>query len=64
MFQIGNVHYSLRLDLNRSTVLFSGPRNDHEVSGWHVVLHYLSDGADCVDDSGARRIGPELLQRS
>jgi hypothetical protein len=62
---MANVHYSLRLDMNGSTELLSGPRNDHEVAGRHVVfsLHYLSDRADCVDDGSARRIGHELRQR-
>jgi hypothetical protein len=53
----------IQLDLNRSTVL-SGPRSNHEVSGWDFVLYYLSDGADCVNDSRPNRVGLELLQRS
>lgn len=43
-------------------MLLSGPRNDHKVSGWHVVLHYLSDRADCVNYGGASRVGHELLE--
>ncbi len=58
-----NFHYSLCQDLNGITVLLSSPRNDNEISGWHVVLYYLSDRSDCVDDGGARRVGLELLQR-
>src|SRR6266700_3194819 len=53
------------LDLDRSSVLLSGPRNDHEVAAWHVVLppHDLSDRADGVDNGGARLVRPECLQR-
>src|SRR6266700_2915114 len=53
------------LDLDRSSVLLSGPRYDHEVAAWHVVLspHDLSDRADGVDNGGARLVRPECLQR-
>lgn len=65
MFQMANVHSSLRLDLNGRTVLRSGPRNDHEVAAWQVVLslHDLSDRADGVDNLGARLVRREFLQR-
>src|SRR5258706_7572777 len=56
---------ALFLDLNGSPVLLSGPRNDHEVAAWHVVLslHDLSDRADGVDNGGARLVRRECLQQ-
>lgn len=43
-------------------MLISGPWNDHEVSGRHVLLHYLSDWADRVNNSRTSRVGHELLE--
>lgn len=46
-------------------MLLSGARNDHEVSRWHVLLHYLSDRTDCVNDGGASWVGhehPDLVE--